>query len=680
MHKFPHEYPKPEKKTVTLNKHEDPRKDDYFWLRERENPQVIDYLNKENAYTAEVMKPVQSLEEKLFQELKSRVKEDESSAPVKDGDYYYQGRYEIGQQYPLFTRRKGSLQGAEEILINVPELAKGHSFYQSTGPVVSPNQQLMAFSVDTVGRRFFTIYFKDLKTGKTLPDKIENVRPNVVWANDNETIFYSEQHPETLRSEKIYRYSLKTHKKDLVYYEKDDTFSTYVYKSLSEKYIYIGTQSTLTTEVMYLDANKPYDTFKVFAPREREHEYSVTDGGDKFYIISNKNAKNYKLMTAEIGHTQVKDWKELIPHRADTYLQDVTVFKNYLVLEERKNGLTQIQITDRQGQHSYYIPFADESYLASVGDNREYDTESVRFDYESMRRPPSVYDINMKTHQQELKKTHEVPNYDANLYRTERVFFTVRDGTQVPVSLIMKRDQKLDGTAPMLIYGYGSYGANMDPWFSSDVFSLVDRGFIYAKAHIRGGSEMGRDWYDNGRTLKKKNTFYDFIDCTDALVKAKYADPKRVYAMGGSAGGLLMGAIMNMRPDLYHGIVAQVPFVDVITTMLDESIPLTTSEYDEWGNPNDKTAYDYIKSYSPYDNVKPQAYPNTLVTTGLHDSQVQYWEPAKWVSKLRENNKGDSVILLKTDMESGHGGASGRFDQLKDTATEYAFILMIDGK
>ncbi|WP_374075109.1 S9 family peptidase [Bdellovibrio bacteriovorus] len=678
MHKFPNEYPKPEKKTISLNKHEDIRKDDYFWLRERENPLVIDYLNKENAFTDQVMKPTQALEEEIFQELKSRVKEDESSVPAKDGNYYYQGRFEIGKQYPLYTRRKGSLEGPEEILLNVPEMAQGHSFYQTTGPNMSPNHEIMAYAVDTVGRRFFTIYFKDLKTGKMLPDKIENVRANLVWANDNETVFYSEQHPETLRTEKIYRYNLKTHKKEMIYFEKDETFSVYVYKSLSDKYIYIGSRSTLTTEVLYLDANKPLDNFKVFAPREREHEYSVTDGGDKFYIVTNKNAKNYKLMTAEIGHTQVKDWKELIPHRADTYLQDVTVFKNHLVLEERKNGLTQIQVTDRQAKHSYYIPFADESFLASVGDNREYDTDWVRFDYESMRLPPSVYDFNMSTHQQVLKKTHEVPNYDSNIYRTERVFFTVRDGTKVPVSLILKKSQKLDGSAPMLIYGYGSYGANMDPWFSSSVFSLVDRGFVYAKAHIRGGSEMGREWYDSGRTSKKKNTFYDFIDCTESLIKEKYADPKRVYAMGGSAGGLLMGAIMNMRPDLYHGVVAQVPFVDVITTMLDESIPLTTSEYDEWGNPNEKEAYDYIKTYSPYDNVKDQSYPNTLVTTGLHDSQVQYWEPAKWVAKLREHNKSNSVILLKTDMKSGHGGASGRFDQLKETATEYAFILMVD--
>jgi len=680
MHKSPQDYPKPEKKSVTLEKHGDTRRDDYFWLRERENPNVIAHLNAENHYTAEMMKPVKSLEEKLFQEMKGRIKEDESSPLVKDDDYYYQVRFEPGQQYPLYVRRKGSPMASEEILLNVPELAKGHSFYETTGPRMSPNHEIMAYAVDTVGRRFFTIYFKDLKSGKMLPDKIENVRPNLVWAADNETVFYSEQHPETLRSEKIYRYNLKTHKKDLIYYEKDETFSVVVYKSLSDKFIYIGSQSTLTTEVMYLEADKPFGTFKVFTPRERGHEYSVTDGADRFYIVSNKNAKNYKLMTAELGHTNIREWKELIPHRDDVYLQDVTVFKNFLALDERKNGLTQVSVTDRNGKNAYDIPFADESFMAGVGDNREFDSEWLRFDYESMRVPSSVFDFNMKTHEQKLVKVREVPNYNQDLYRTERVFFTVRDGAKVPVSLIMRKDLPKDGKAPMLIYGYGSYGANMDPWFSSDVFSLLDRGFVFAKAHIRGGSEMGRDWYDNGRTMKKKNTFFDFIDCTEALIKDKYADPHRIYAMGGSAGGLLMGAIMNFRPDLYKGVVAQVPFVDVITTMLDETIPLTTSEYDEWGNPNEKPAYDYIKSYSPYDNVKDDKYPNTLVTTGLHDSQVQYWEPAKWVAKLREHNKGDSLILLKTDMESGHGGASGRFDQLKDTATEYAFILMIDAK
>lgn len=679
MHKnIPLIAPQPLKKSFVHQKHGDHRQDDYHWLRERENPEVLKYLQSENAYTEAVMAPAKKIEEKIFGELKSRVKEDESSAPAKDGNYYYSARYEVGQQYPLHVRRLGSPTGPEEILLNIPALAQGHSFYQSTGPRMSTDHSKMSYSVDTVGRRFFTIYFKDLKSGTLMPDKIENVSGNMAWANDNETIFYSQQDPKTLRVHKIFRYSVKTHKAELIYEEKDETFSCYVYKSLSDKFIYIGSFSTLSSEIRYIDADRPLNAATLFAKREKEVKYVVSDHGDRFYVVTNKDAKNFKLMTAELTNTAATAWKEIVPHRKDTYLMDVTVFKNYLVLEERTNGITQLHITDLQGKNSYLIPFADQSYLASVGDNREFDTDVLRYDYESMRLPSSVYDFNMKTRQQVLIKRDEVPNYDENLYRTERVFLTVRDGTKVPVSLIMKKDLKLDGSAPMLVYGYGSYGANMDPWFNSEIFSLVDRGFVYAKAHIRGGAEMGREWYDQGRTVNKKNTFYDFIDCTMELVNLRYANPQRIYAMGGSAGGLLMGAVMNMRPDLYKGIVAQVPFVDVITTMLDDSIPLTTSEYDEWGNPNEKMAYDYIKSYSPYDNVKDARYPNVLVTTGLHDSQVQYWEPAKWVPRLREHNKGDSVILLKTDLEAGHGGASGRFDQLKETATEYAFILMLD--
>ncbi|MGZ6411839.1 MAG: S9 family peptidase [Bdellovibrio sp.] len=679
MHSNYLNYPRPEKIKTQLTKHGDIRVDDYFWLRERKNPRVIDYIQKENAYTEEMMKPVKGLEGTIYSELKSRIKEDESSVPVKDGDYFYSARYEAGQQYPLYIRQKGS-SGQEEILINVPELSKGHKYFNSTGPRISLNQNMLAYAVDTVGRRFYTIYFKDLKTGQMLSDRIENVTSNFTWANDNETIFYTQQNPETLRAEKIYRYNLKTKEKDLIYFEKDDTFSVSVYKSLSDKFIYINSAATLSTEVHFLPADKPFEKFKVFSHREKNHEYSVTDGGDKFYIITNKNAPNFKLMVTDINHTQEKHWNELIPHREDTYLENVSVFKNFIALDERHDGLTQVRIAGTDASHPYKITFSDSSYIAFVGDNREFDSEWLRFSYQSLRIPDSVYEINVKTKEQVLKKTKEIPNYNANLYATERVFLTVRDGTKVPVSLIMKKDFKRDNKAPMLIYGYGSYGVNMDPWYDSDIFSLVDRGFIYAKAHIRGGSEMGRQWYDHGRGHYKMNTFNDFIDVTESLIKQGYADPKHIFAMGGSAGGLLMGAIMNLRPDLYHGIVAQVPFVDVISTMLDESIPLTTSEYDQWGNPNNKDDYAYIRKYSPYDNVKDQAYPNVLVTTGFHDSQVQYWEPAKWVPKLREHNKANSLIMLKTDMEAGHSGASGRFNQLKDTATEYAFILMVNDK
>jgi oligopeptidase B len=673
------QYPHPEKIPHSLSKFDDKREDSYFWMRERENPKVLAHLKAENAYAEEIMKPVKKLEGQIFEELKSRVKEDESSAPYPRQGYFYYSRFEAGKQYPIYARKHGSLDAKEEVVLDVNELAKGHSFFECTGPIMSPNQEWAAYAADTVGRRFYTIHFKNLKTGQTSKHTIKDVTPNMTWAADNKTVFYTAQNHKTLRSDKVIRYNIESHASEDVYFESDETYSLHVYSSLSKKYIYILSGSTLTTEVRYLPSDQPQGLFKIFTPRVREHEYSVTDGGDVFYITTNKdNAKNYKLMTATPGHTDSKEWKELIPHRTETYLEGVSVFKNHLVLSEREKGLTQLAIRDRQGKNPFLIPFPDQSYLASDGANAEFDTEVFRYDYESMRLPETTYDFNMKTHEQKLVKSKEVPNYNAELYRAERIFITVRDGTKVPVSLLMKKDFKPGAKAPMLVYGYGSYGANMDPWFSSNILSLVDRGFIFAKAHIRGGSEMGRDWYDNGRTLTKKNTFYDFIDATEGLGKLGYGTPGHLYAMGGSAGGLLMGAVMNMRPDLYKGVVAQVPFVDVISTMLDETIPLTTGEYDEWGNPNEKKYYDYIRTYSPYDNVEKKPYPNTLVTTGFHDSQVQYWEPAKWVAKLREMKTSDSVILLKTELEAGHGGASGRFDRLKEIATEYAFILMIE--
>lgn len=677
MHKFPQNYPQPEKKPHELKIHGDTRIDNYFWLNNRENPEVIKYLTAENEYTKEVMKPVEGLEKTLFNEMKSRVKEDDTSVPYKYGDYYYFTRVESGKQYPVYARKKG-LNGSEEILLDVNKMAQGHEYFDCSGPMVSPNQEWMAYAVDTVGRRFYTIQFKNLKTGELLPQKIENVTGSMEWAADNETVFYTQQNAETLRSEKAYRYNIHSHRTDLVAFEKDETYLLYLHSSHSEKFIYLVSSSTLTTEVSYVRADHPNDAFQVVTPRKEGHEYDVSDDGKLFYIVSNNEAKNFKLMTAVPGKSQLANWKELIPHRPDVFLEGIQVFKNNLVLSERYNGLTRLQVADHAAKNFYAIPFPDQSYVANIGMNAEFDTDKVRYIYESLRLPQTTFDFNMKTHEQELLKTKEVPHYKADQYKTERIFVTARDGAKVPVSLLMKKDHKMDGTASVLVYGYGSYGANMEPWFNSNIFSLVDRGFVYAMTHIRGGSEMGREWFDNGRTSHKLNTFYDFIDITDYLVKNKYANPKHVYAMGGSAGGLLMGAVMNMRPDLYNGIVAQVPFVDVITTMLDDTIPLTTFEYDQWGNPNEKEAYEYIKRYSPYDNVEKKAYPNVLVTTGLHDSQVQYWEPAKWVAKLREYKTNDSVILLKTDMGAGHGGATGRFDRLKERATEYAFILMLE--
>lgn len=680
MHKAPADFPQAEQINHNLEKHGDVRNDKYFWLKDRENAKVISYLTAENSYTEKAMARVRDLENTIFEEMKKRTKEDDSSVPYKKGAFYYYSRFEKDQQYPVYARKKDSLNSSEEILLNVNEMAAGKSYCQVTGPIMSPNQEMMAYAVDYTGRRFYDIHFKNLKTGKILSANILKTTGNVVWAADNQTLFYTLQNPKTLRSEKIFRYDLKSNKSDLVYFEKDETFNTYVYQSLTKKFIYIGSSSTLTTEVQYLPADQPHGQFKVFLPREREHEYSVTDGDDAFYIVTNKNAKNYKIMKTDFKHTDLKHWKEVIPHSDKNYVADITVFKNYIAVSQRQGGLSQIRILSKDLKKDYQVPFADKSYLVDQGQNAEYDTTLLRYEYESMRQPETTYDYNMVTQTQELKKTKDVPTYNADLYVTDRIFVTAHDGAQIPVSIIMKKDTPKNGTAPLLIYGYGSYGANMDPWYSQSIFSLVDRGFVYAIAHVRGGSEMGRDWYDNGRVLNKKNTFTDFIESTEALIQQKFASPKRVYAMGGSAGGLLMGAIINMRPNLYKGIVAQVPFVDVITTMLDESIPLTTGEYDQWGNPNEKKYYDYIKSYSPYDNVTRQAYPNMLITTGLHDSQVQYWEPAKWTAKLRELKTNDALILLKTNMESGHGGASGRFSRMKEVATEYAFILLVDEK
>jgi Protease II len=679
MHKTVH-YPQPERIPHSLSKFEDVRQDDYFWMRERENPKVLNHLKAENAYTEEMMKPVKEFETTLFNELKSRVKEDESSVPFLRAGFYYYYRYETGKQYPVYYRKKGSLEGKEETILDVNELAKGHNFFECSGPIMSPNQEWMAYAADTTGRRFYTIHFKNLITGQTSKHTIKDVTANVTWAADNKTVFYTAQNHKTLRAERTFRHNIESHMSEAVYFEKDETFSTYVYTSLSKKYIFILSRSTLTNEVRYLPSDQPTGEFKVFTPRVREHEYSVLDGVDTFYVITNKDgAKNNKIMTAKPGHTNEKDWKELVPHRADVLLEDFTVFKHHIILGERANGLTQLAIRDRDGKNEFLIPFPDQSYMASEGNNAEYDTNTFRYDYESMRLPESTFDINLKTHEQKLVRTKEIPNFDSSKYKADRMFITVRDGTKVPVSMLTKKDFKPGDKAPMLVYGYGSYGANMDPWFSSAILSLVDRGFVFVRAHIRGGSEMGRHWYDTGRTLSKKNTFFDFIDATEGLVAKGYGTKGHLYAMGGSAGGLLMGAVMNLRPDLYKGVVAQVPFVDVISTMLDDTIPLTTGEYDEWGNPNEKQYYDYIRTYSPYDNVVKAAYPNTLVTTGFHDSQVQYWEPAKWVAKLRDNNTGSSMILLKTELEAGHGGASGRFDRLKEVATEYAFILMIEG-
>jgi oligopeptidase B len=639
------EPPVAEKIPKELTIHGDTRVDEYYWLRERENPKVIAYLTAENEYKDAVLKHTESFQKELYDEIVGRIKKTDMSVPSKESGYYYYSRYEEGGEYPIYCRKKGTMEAEEEILLNVNEMAKGHNYYSVAGYSVSTNNNLIAFGVDTVSRRKYTIHFKNLKTGEILPDKIPITSGRAAWANDNKTVFYTIKDEETLRSYKIMRHVLGT---DLssdkeIYDEKDVTFSTYVYKTKSKKYLFIGSGSTLSSEYRFLDADKP-------------------DG--KF------------LMATPVIRTTKGNWKEVIPHRDDVLLGGFEIFKDFLVVNERKNGLPNIRIMrwDKKGEH--YIDFGEETYSAGISYNPEFDTDVLRYRYSSMTTPSSVFDYNMNTKEKTLLKQQEViGDFDSNNYHTERLYATARDGTKVPISLVYRKGLEKNGDNPLLLYGYGSYGASMSASFSSVRLSLLDRGFVYAVAHIRGGQEMGRYWYEDGKLLKKKNTFTDFIDCAEHLIAEKFTNPDKLFAQGGSAGGLLMGAVLNMRPDLFKGVVAAVPWVDVITTMLDPDIPLTTSEYDEWGDPNKKEYYDYMLSYSPYDNVAAKDYPAMLVTTGLHDSQVQYFEPAKWVAKIRALKTDNNILLLDTDMESGHGGASGRFRRYKRTALQFAFFL-----
>jgi oligopeptidase B len=665
-----------------LEKHGDVRTDNYFWLRERDNPEVKAYLTAENEYAAAMMEHTKPLQEALFNEFKTRIKQTDMSVPYKRDDYFYYSRTEEGKQYPIFCRKKGSIEGAEQIMLDVNQIAAGHKYCSATMPQVSSGQNLGAYGVDTVGRLFFTLYVKNLETGELLKDVIPNVRPSVAWANDNKTFFYTRQHPTTLRNHQIYRHVLGTDpaKDQLVYEEKDETFTCFAFKTKSKKYILIGSHQTLSSEFWYLDANNPTGKLQVIQPREKDHEYSVDHFGDQFYIRTNLKAKNFRLMKTPVGRPGAANWQEVLPHRDDVLFEGFETFRDYLVVSERKLGLLQLRVMPWSGKGEHYLEFGEPAYTVYPGQNFDFDTKLVRYNYSSMTTPPSVYDYNMETREKKLLKRQEVlAGFDSANYQTERIQATAADGTKVPVSLVYRKGFKKDGSAPLWIYGYGSYGATMDAGFDPLRVSLLDRGFVFAIAHIRGGEEMGRRWYEDGKLLKKKNTFTDFIACTDHLVKEKYADPKRVFASGASAGGLLMGAVVNMRPGLYKGVVAKVPFVDVITTMLDSSVPLTTGEYDEWGNPNDKTYYDYMLSYSPYDQVKQQSYPNLLVTTSFQDSQVQYWEPAKWVAKLRAMKTDKNRILLKTEMEASHGGLSGRYDRYRQIALDYAFVLDVAG-
>ncbi len=677
--------PVAKKLPTELKKHGDVRVDNYYWLNDRENEDVIAYLEKENEYYQALTAHTKNFREQLFEEMKGRIKEDDSSVPYKRNGFWYITRYEKGGEYPIFSRKKGSLDAEEQVMFNCNELAKGHEFFNLRGVSVSPDNRLAAFGTDTVSRRQYHIQIKNLETGEIYPDKIENTTGSAAWADDNETLFYTKKDPVTLRSDKIYKHKLGTSadEDELVFHEEDETFSAFVYKSKSRKYIIIGSYSTLTSEYQILDASKPNDAFRVFTPRERGLEYNIYHYEDHFYVLTNKDgATNFKLMKTAEGDTNSSNWEEFVPHREKVLLEDVEIFKDFYVLSERDNGLNKLKINRWDGKDGYYLPFDNETYVAYTYVNVDFDTDKLRYVYNAMTSPYSIIDFDMSNKTKEVKKEQEVlgGKFDKANYRSERVWATARDGKKVPISLVYHKDTKIDGSSPLFQYGYGSYGSTSDPYFSTVRLSLLDRGFIYAIAHVRGGEYLGRPWYENGKLLSKKNTFTDFIDCSKFLIENNYTSSEHLYAYGGSAGGLLMGAIVNMEPELYNGVIAAVPFVDVITTMLDESIPLTTGEYDEWGNPNEKEYYDYMKSYSPYDNVSSQEYPNLLVTTGLHDSQVQYWEPAKWVAKLREYKTGNNLLFLDTNMDAGHGGASGRFEALKETAKDYAFILDLEGK
>ncbi len=665
-----------------LEKHGDIRIDNYYWLNDRENSEVIDYLNQENEYTKAILQPTEALQTKLFEEMKSRIKEDDSSVPYKLNSYWYLTEYQKGKEYPIHKRRKDSLENPDEILFDVNTMAEGHSYYQLGGISMAPNNQLVSFGVDNVSRRIYTIQIKDLTTGEILSDKIENTTGGSVWAADNQTLFYTRK-DETLRAYQIWKHKLGTKQEDdvLVFEEADDTFNAFVYKSKSRDYIIIGSSSTVSDEFRYIPSNQPDAAFKIFQERERDLEYSIEHFGDSFYIQTNKDdAFNFKLMKTSVEKTEQENWIDVIPHREETLIEGFEIFKNYLVIEERTNGLLQMNIKAWDNSTDYYLPFIEETYTANVGTNPDFDTDILRYGYTSLTTPSSVIDFNMNDKTFEIKKEQVViGDFDKENYISERIWAEARDGEMVPISLVRRKDTPLSAETPLLLYAYGSYGYTIEPYFSSVRLSLLDRGFIYAIAHIRGGQYLGREWYEDGKILEKKNTFFDYIDAAKYLIQQNYTSSKHLYAMGGSAGGLLMGAVINYEPTLFNGVIAQVPFVDVVTTMLDDSIPLTTGEYDEWGNPNEKEYYDYMKSYSPYDNVEAKAYPNLYVSTGLHDSQVQYWEPAKWVAKLRDLKTDDNILLLDTNMDTGHGGASGRFESLKEDAKEDAFLFMLEG-
>ena len=670
-----------EKIEKKLSIHGDTRIDEYYWLNQRGDKKVIDYLNAENSYRDLYMKDYKGLEEELFQEIKSRIKEDDSSVPYLDNGYYYYTRYEKGKQYPIYCRKKGNLEAKEEVLIDANIMSEGYDYFRVGDIEISPDDKVMAYSIDTLSRRIYTIYFMNLETREVHKENIKNTSGSITWANNSKTLFYNLKDIETLRTDRVMMHNLNSNSTDKeIFFEEDETFSVYSYKTKNDKYIIIGSSATLSQEFRYVSADSPNKDFKIFQKRVNGLEYSIDHFDGKWFIRTNKDkATNFKLMICDENRTNKENWKDYISHRQDVLLEDIDLFNNHLVITERKTGLRRIEIRPWKGGNSHYIEFNDEAYSLYSSTNLETNTNKFRFSYSSMTTPNSIIEYDMNSKEKIILKETEVlgGKFDKNNYVSLRVWAPARDGKKIPISLVYRKDMYKNGENPLLLYGYGSYGITNNASFSSVRLSLLDRGFVYAIAHIRGSQYLGREWYDDGKMFKKKNTFYDFIDSGKFLIKEGYSNDEKLFAMGGSAGGLLMGAVVNMEPKLFRGIVAGVPFVDVITTMLDEDIPLTTFEYDEWGNPNNKDSYDYMLSYSPYDQVEEKEYPAIFITTGYHDSQVQYFEPAKWIARLRDRRTNNEPLLMYCNMDAGHGGASGRFEAYKETAMEYAFFISL---
>ncbi|MDH4107542.1 MAG: S9 family peptidase [Gammaproteobacteria bacterium] len=673
--------PRAAKRPHPLEAHGHVRHDDYFWLNQRDNPEVVAHLQAENEYASAVLAPCENLRLRLLDEMRSRIPGRQSTAPFREGDYFYYLRYEEGQEYPVFCRRACSANGGEQLLLDVNAVADGHDYCDVGAFEVSPDQRYAVLAVDFVGRRFYTLRFLDLENGRFLERSIPDVTDNVQWAADSRTVLYARQDPETLRDFQVLRHTLGSGKDALVFEDGDETYWVSVEKSLSGRFLYIVSAATLTTEVRYLSALEPAAEPRLFQAREEGHEYYVTDGGDRFFVLSNHEARNFRVFETFAAGTDRAHWRELVGHRAEVLIEGIEVFRDHVVLAVTERALPRFEVLDRADAAIRRIGFDEAVYGVEFGDNHVYEAATLRVDYESLTTPHTVIDIDLADGSRGIVWQQEVPGgFDPQRYRAERLFVEARDGASVPVSMVYRPDLRRDGGNPLLLYGYGAYGISVEASFDGDRVSLLDRGFIFAIAHVRGGSELGRDWYRDGREFRKRNSFNDFIDVARYLQGQGYTTPRQCYARGGSAGGLLVAAVMNMAPELFRGVSTRVPFVDIVTSMLDTSLPLTTGEYDEWGDPGDPDCYRYMLSYSPYDNVRARTYPNLLVTTGLHDSQVQYWEPAKWVARLRDLDTGDALILLHTDMQAGHSGKTGRYRSLEDSALAYTFLLMLEGE